>query len=44
MNGEKRILIVDDDPQMRLALGEALSRLGYRADTSSNGLEAIKKA
>jgi len=43
MDKERRILIVDDDPQMRIALGEALNRLGYIADTSCDGLEAIKR-
>lgn len=43
METERRILIVDDDPQMRVALGEALNRLGYRTETSCDGLEAIKR-
>lgn len=38
-----KILIVDDDPQMRIALSEALLRLGYSADTSCNGQEALKR-
>ncbi len=43
MDKEKKILIVDDDPQIRIALSEALCRLGYKADTASEGLEAIKR-
>lgn len=43
MHKEGKILIVDDDPQMRIALSEALTRLGYRADTSCDGQEAIKR-
>lgn len=43
MSKEGRILIVDDDPQMRIALGEALTRLGYSADTSCDGQDALKR-
>lgn len=43
MHKEGKILIVDDDPQMRIALSEALTRLGYSADTSCDGQEAIKR-
>jgi len=37
----KPILVVDDDPQMRSALKEAIHRIGYKADVCENGLEAI---
>jgi DNA-binding NtrC family response regulator len=39
---EKSILVVDDDEQMRIALTEALSRIGYRITAASNGYEAIE--
>lgn len=35
------ILIVDDEPNMRFALKEAVNKLGYTAVTSSSGEEAI---
>lgn len=37
----KPILVVDDDPQMRSALKEAIQRIGYGADACENGQEAI---
>lgn len=43
MNKENRILIVDDDLQMRIALKEAINRLGYHADTASDGQDALKR-
>ena len=39
----KPVLVVDDDPQMRSALKEAINRIGYKADVCENGLEAIGK-
>ena len=39
----KPILIVDDDPQMRLALNEAMQRLGYSTVLCDNGGSAIEK-
>ncbi len=39
----KKILIVDDDQQMRTALIEAIQRLGYFAIASNNGEDAMKK-
>lgn len=39
----KPILIVDDDPQMRAALKEAVQRLGYITVLCENGEEALKK-
>jgi two-component system response regulator FlrC len=39
----KPILVVDDDPQMRLALREALQRLGYRASVCDSGHDAMGK-
>jgi two-component system response regulator FlrC len=35
------VLVVDDDPQMRSALKEAIRRIGHGADACENGLEAI---
>lgn len=43
MDEEKRILIVDDDLQMRIALKEAINRLGYDADTATDGRDALKR-
>jgi two-component system response regulator FlrC len=37
----KPILVVDDDPQMRAALKEAIRRIGHGAEVCENGLEAI---
>ena len=37
----KPILVVDDDPQMRSALKEAIQRIGYGVDACENGQEAI---
>ena len=39
----KPILVVDDDAQMRLALNEAIQRLGYRAVLCDSGADAIGK-
>lgn len=38
----KRILIVDDEPTLRLSLKEALTNWGYRVDVAKSGLEAVK--
>lgn len=40
---EARILVVDDDTSMRMALCETLESCGYCIETASNGLEALKK-
>jgi len=37
----KPILVVDDDPQMRSALKEAIRKIGHDADVCENGHEAI---
>ncbi|HMK49939.1 MAG TPA: sigma-54 dependent transcriptional regulator [Thermodesulfovibrionales bacterium] len=43
----KPILVVDDDPQMRLALNEAIQRLGYDAvlcDSGSSAMDRLRQA
>ncbi len=37
------ILVVDDEPGMRIAIKEALSRRGHSVDLAEDGVEAIKK-
>ncbi|MBF0343156.1 MAG: sigma-54-dependent Fis family transcriptional regulator [Nitrospirae bacterium] len=39
----KPILLVDDDPQMRDALREAIQRLGYSTVVADNGQDALTK-
>ncbi|MCG6550874.1 MAG: sigma-54 dependent transcriptional regulator [Candidatus Magnetominusculus sp. LBB02] len=39
----KPILVVDDDPQMRDALKEAIQRLGYDATVAENGQDGLAK-
>ncbi|MBF0565390.1 MAG: sigma-54-dependent Fis family transcriptional regulator [Nitrospirae bacterium] len=39
----KPILVVDDDPQMRDAMKEAINRLGFKAVLAENGLDALAK-
>ena len=39
----KPVLIVDDDPQIRLALKEAIQRLGYNTALCDSGAEALEK-
>jgi putative two-component system response regulator len=36
-----RILVVDDDPDVRETLGEAFVRNGYRIETAANALDAL---
>jgi DNA-binding NtrC family response regulator len=40
---EKRILIVDDEAGMRLALCEVLKRCGYQVSAVQDGVEALKQ-
>ena len=40
---EQSILVVDDEPDMRIALSHALSRSGYAVDCASSGFEALEK-
>lgn len=37
------ILIVDDKPDMRIAMAHSLNRSGYDVESASNGLEALMK-
>jgi two-component system response regulator FlrC len=39
----KDILVVDDDPAMRVALTESLKSLGYRTQTASSGEDALAR-
>ena len=39
-----RILVVDADPTVQRALGQALSQAGYEVLASSEGLEALRSA
>ncbi len=39
----KPILVVDDDPQMRMALNDAIKRTGYEAVLAENGQDAMTK-
>ncbi len=39
----KPVLIVDDDPQMRIALNEAIQRMGYDTTVCENGMNALDK-
>jgi len=38
----KKILIVDDDEQLRLNLGGVLNEAGYRTESASSGKEALR--
>jgi two-component system response regulator HydG len=38
---QKRLLIVDDDPEMREALGSLFSRVGYSCDLVADGTSAL---
>jgi len=40
---DRPILIVDDDPQMRLAMKEAMQRLGYSAVICDSGEDALRR-
>jgi DNA-binding response OmpR family regulator len=40
----KKILVVDDDPEVRELLGFNLKKAGFAIGTAANGVEALKKA
>ena len=44
VTGKKRILIVDDDPNVTQMLATLLQMKGYEVDVAATGQEAIKKA
>jgi len=39
----KRILVVDDEPSMRIALSESLESCGYKVEVSGSGADALEK-
>ena len=41
MTGEHRILVVDDDPEIRETVIEVLEEAGYRAVGAADGIEAL---
>lgn len=43
MSNAERLLIVDDDSSMRMALYESLSSCGYDVDVAENGADALAK-
>jgi len=43
MSEAQRLLIVDDDQSMRMALYESLSSCGYEVETADNGADALVK-
>lgn len=40
---QKRLLIVDDEPSIRLILGAVFERQGYTVDTAEDGFAALRK-
>ncbi len=40
-HASKKILVVDDEPEMRIAITEALKREGYQTDAAENGPDAL---
>jgi len=42
-DGEKRILIVEDDEEMRSLLRDLIEEEGYKTDSVNNGSEAFRK-
>ena len=43
LRGNKRILLVDDDADLRESLAEALEEAGYTVDRAGNGQEALQQ-
>jgi two-component system, cell cycle sensor histidine kinase and response regulator CckA len=43
MNSQPRVLVVDDDPEIATMLARALTRHGYRIDTTSSPEEALAR-
>src|SRR5260370_13857821 len=42
--GSRRILIVDDEPNIRSFIGRALAAVGYATDFAGNGTEGLQHA
>src|SRR6266851_7168491 len=42
--GSRRILIVDDEPNIRSFIGRALAAVGYAPDFAGNGTEGLRHA
>ena len=43
MNAPLRVLVVDDDPDIRLLLKELLERAGYAVDEAADGKTGLRK-
>ena len=41
--GERRVLVVDDEANQRMALASMLKGWGFEAETAANGVEALEK-
>ncbi|MBR6478751.1 MAG: response regulator transcription factor, partial [Lachnospiraceae bacterium] len=44
MNDSKKILVIEDDNEIRELLGSFLTNNGYAVETASNGMEGLRKA
>jgi len=42
--GRKTVLVVDDEPEIRLLVQRALEKHGYAVETAADGVEAVQKA
>ena len=40
---QEELLVVDDEPQMLIAINETLRRSGYSITTAGSGMEALRK-